>query len=263
MPNIEYFYLNKGLFLYDRFMLEFLIIIKTKTDKIYHYVVNSGRSSHKIWLANYYTSLTNLLSLPNTKIFYSKNIQLQIIWEICNIFLALSQADYISFQELTTKETDMNIFKYFGQPSQLATPTSYESAIIFLFCTVIELSSSKPYFPDPSHREEPKYDDTNIFDLKLQEFFVIAFTSIKVELHEHFKNLIDNKFPKLLVVFNETIGGKLGSLKYYSKFFSTNHDVNFKASLAFLLYENNECLRCESILKQILEKEVPNLQMKL
>lgn len=244
-------------------MLEFLIIIKIKTDKLYQYVIHSGTQGHKVWLASYYASLTNLLSLPKVSTFFSNNILLHIIWEICNIFLTLSQANYISFDDLTKTESSFNIFSFFGNPSRLPMPDSFESATIFLICVTIELSTLKQNSSSSFTREEPKYDETNIFDLKLQEFFVIAFTSAKLEIHEHFKNLIDNKFPKLVVIFNETIGGKLGSLKFFSKYFATNHDVNFKSSLAFLLYENNENLRCESILKQVLEKEAPSLQMKL
>lgn len=244
-------------------MLELMVVTKTKVDKLYHYVVSAERNSSVVWLAGYYAALTDLLAIQNCKAYYSKNALLHILWEITNIFLTLSQATYISFQELTTGSTNFPLFTFFDSQAAMPQPDSFESAIVYLFCVALQISQAKAGQADPARGEQQKYDDTNIFDLKLQEFFVINFTSIKIELHDYFKNLHENKLPKLLVVFNGMAGGSQGSLSFFGRLFATNHNANFRVGLAFLLFQHGQTLRCESVIKQILEKESPGLQVKL
>jgi hypothetical protein len=251
------------LFLYDQFLLELMVITKTKVDKLYHYVVNAEQHGSVVWLASYYKALTGLLAIENCKDFYSKNVMLHILWELCGIFLTLSQASYLTLEQLLASGSGFALFSFFRDLVSLPQPDSFESGLIYLFCVSLRIADSNTVQADPARREQQKYDDTNIFDLKLQEFFVINFTAIKIELHDYFKNLAENKFPRLLVVFNQAVGGSLGSLKFFGSHFATNHNANFKVGLAFLLFQHGETLQCESVLKQILEKDSPGLHTKL
>lgn len=243
------------MYLYDRFMIEMLIVAKTKTMKTSMTMGQHFGSSNISWMVSYLYALGDLLKIENSRSFYSKNILLHIIWEMINIFLTLSQVHLIRFKEFMAGMNNFSIFDYLGEGLGLPHPHCFDSAVVFLFGCYLNCLTKSDVPAEPIKREQQKYDDTNIFDLKLQEFFIVTFTTAKVELHDYFQNLQDNKFPKFLVIFNQLYRGSQGSLTFYSKYFTTNHNDNFRVSLAFILYEHFEYIRCESVIKQILEKE--------
>ena len=248
---------------YDRFMIEMIVVAKTRNLKLVMTMDQTLSRQKNPWMVGYFYSLCDLFRIENSKSFFSKNTVTHLVWEICNILMTLSQVSIVSFADVMKGQQGFSLFDYFGTGVSIPHPDSFESAIVFLFGVYLYTISISELSNDPSKTEQQKYDDTNIFDLKLQEFFIITFTTAKVELHEYFKNLQDNKFPKFLVVFNQLFRSTLGSLNFFGATFGTNHDVNFRISLAFLLFEREEYTRCESMLKQILEKESPGLQTKL
>lgn len=254
---------HQGMYLYDRFMIEMLLVAKTKNMKA-ALTMSQHFGNHNVpWMVSYLYGLSDLLKIENSKNFFSKNVQLHLLWELSNIFLTLSQVNLIKFKDLMAGLHAFSIFDYLGEGLGLPHPHCFESAVVFLFGCYLNNISKSDVPAEPMKREQQKYDDTNIFDLKLQEFFLVTFTTAKVELHEYFQNLQDNKFPKLLIIFNQLYRGSLGSLNFYSKYFMTNHNPNFRVSLAFILFENFEYIRCESVVKQILEKESPGMQTKV
>jgi hypothetical protein len=251
---------HQGMYLYDRFMFEMLVIAKTQSTKIALTYSQSSGSNTTPWMVSYLYSLAELLKADRSKTFFTKNVLIHVIWEMTNVFLTLSQVSLAQFQDVAK---DLQVFEYLGAGIGLPQPESFDSAVVYLFASFLQCTTMVDVPAEPNKREQMKYDDTNLFDLKLQEFFLITFTSAKVELHEYFKNLQDNKFPKLLVVFNKLQRASCGNLNFYSRHFATNHDPNFRVSLAFILFEHREYLRCESVIKQILEKESPELHSKL
>lgn len=254
--------IDQGMYLYDRFMLELFIVTKTKIMKQAMTLGQAGAGNSVCWMVSYYYALLDILKIQNSKAYYSKNVLLHLIWEISATFLTLSQVNLIKFQALMGGSSDFSLFEYLGEGLSMPKPDSFDSALVFLFGCYLHVITLSEFPAEPSKREQQKYDGTNLFDLKLQEFFIITFTAAKVELHEYFRNLQDNKFPKLLVVINQLNRGSLGNLSFFSKHFPTNHDPNFRVSLAFILLENGEYIRCESVVKQILEKDSPGLQTK-
>lgn len=236
-------------------MLEMVIVAKTRAVKQSLIAGLHLGSDNVPWMVSYLYNLVDLLKIDNSRTFYSKNVLLHIIWECTNIIMTLSQVSLITFKHLMSGIGAFSMFDYLGQGTGLPHPHCFDSAVVFLFGCYLAVARQEQTPAEPAKREQQKYDDTNIFDLKLQEFFIVSFTTSKVELHEYFQNVQDNKFPKLLTVFSKLSQGSGGPLAFYSKNFAVNHDANFRVSLAFILAEHGEHIRCESVIKQILEQE--------
>jgi hypothetical protein len=213
------------------------------------------------WMVYYLKEIVRLLKIPNLTEFMSPNLFLHILWEVINIYFVLSQVRLIDYDALNAV-LGCHLCMILDPNGEKNVPKDFQEAVIYMFCTYIKNYHIKEGLSQEK-TESQSYDETNVFDLKLQEFFVINFTSIKVELKEYFNNLSENKFPKFLVIFNKSINAKIGNLLFFNKFFTVNHNSNFKVSLAFLLLEQGECIRCENIIKQILEKSDSTLQTKL
>ena len=242
--------------------MELIVIIKLKTYKMYQSRINKQGLNKSHWMVLYYIEILNVFREPNIFTMLTKDLLLHILWEISSIFLAYSQMNLISFEDLL-RSTQINLFTIMKDiECILPEPTTHEEALVYILSYFISIYGKKENLTT-IQKEVKDYDDKNLLDLKLQEFFVVNFTSIKVELHEYFKNLKDNKFPNLIMISNNLMGPGIGSLVFYNKFFAFNHDSNFKVKLAFILFEYDELIRLENVIKQILEKEDLNLQTDL
>lgn len=244
---------RQGLYLYDRFFLELIIVSKIKTFKSYASIVMEKNKGETHWLVKHYLDLVHLLSNKALRYFLSRNILLHIGFQFATLFQLFSQARLISFDELLSFSQD-SPFLFFIPSNKLPKPTSYEEAVFLMITAYKILYQSSPAKVSEEICTEPKYDETNIIDLKLREFLVLDFTSVKVQLYDYYRELVENKFPKLLVIAGQTSKLCKGVMEFFDSLFPSNHNIDFTASLAFLLASRGEYVRCENIVKQLLEK---------
>ena len=207
--------------------------------------LSNKNSETKTISKEYLTLLFSFVSDPYVDYYGSSGLKLFLLWQILQTVLSMISVDIVSYNSYKEYNKNYDIIKFleffkvgeFPLKDSICNWSEFFLLGIILYVRIINKKHSSKTVANFNEgiKSTKKYDDNNIFDIKLRDYCIINFSNYKMEMSEQFRKITDTKIPAAMTIFCGMYNSSESNLFVYKN--NRFDDLFHKLVQVFQLYK--------------------------
>jgi hypothetical protein len=233
--HLEY----QGLYKLDTFLWSIILMKLVQIEREEKINICRSNPEANVFAVEYLIGLLKYINDPWVIYFANSRVKSFMLWQILQVVLSFISIDIIDFDDFCKKYKEFDLQKmlaFYGVAAERNLECVENWSQLFLVGIIIysriqtganakpKPKTNKPKLdgsgvPEDLLSSRKKYEEKNIFDIKLREFSIINFSNLKMKLDAHGKEIIDEKIPGLMWIFSEMKHSSANLLSFYNNLY--------------------------------------------